>query len=209
MAGLSMDSSASGAAAFEVLSRLASQDLGFGQLPAVPVGVSSSSLGGGGGGGLGASLGVLDSAFRAAQPQPVDSDWARSRPRHPVATPPTFPRAPPDIMSAPGLFRRMDPEALFFAFYYQPDTYQQYLAAQELKRQSWRYHKHHNAWFQRYAEPSVTNDEYEQVRGGDAGRCAQVYACFGSGGEQRIGASGRGVATGCSWRPTALIGTGC
>jgi hypothetical protein len=24
----------------------------------------------------------------------------------------------------------MDPEALFFAFYYQPDTYQQYLAAQ-------------------------------------------------------------------------------
>jgi hypothetical protein len=33
---------------------------------------------------------------------------------------------------------------------------------QELKRQSWRYHKHHNAWFQRYAEPTVTNDEYEQ-----------------------------------------------
>jgi CCR4-NOT transcription complex subunit 3 len=33
-------------------------------------------------------------------------------------------------MSAPGLFRRMDPEALFFAFYYQPDSYQQYLAAQ-------------------------------------------------------------------------------
>jgi len=56
----------------------------------------------------------------------------------------------------------MDPEALFFAFYYQPDTYQQYLAAQELKRQSWRYHKHHNAWFQRYAEPNVTTEEYEQ-----------------------------------------------
>jgi hypothetical protein len=33
---------------------------------------------------------------------------------------------------------------------------------QELKRQSWRYHKHHNAWFQRYAEPSVTSEEYEQ-----------------------------------------------
>jgi CCR4-NOT transcription complex subunit 3 len=56
----------------------------------------------------------------------------------------------------------MDPEALFFAFYYQPDTYQQYLAAQELKRQSWRYHKHHNAWFQRYAEPAAATEEYEQ-----------------------------------------------
>jgi hypothetical protein len=36
------------------------------------------------------------------------------------------------------------------------------LPQQELKRQSWRYHKHHNAWFQRYAEPSVTSEEYEQ-----------------------------------------------
>ena len=113
-----------------------------------------------------------------------------------------------------------DPEALFFAFYYQPDSYQQYLAAQvgscwrtlpagqqlrrkragqgragqhlmgvpavpwwlqELKRQSWRYHKHHNAWFQRYAEPQHTTDEYEQVsgaggRGGRGGRvCLQCW----------------------------------
>jgi CCR4-NOT transcription complex subunit 3 len=37
------------------------------------------------------------------------------------------------------------------------------LCLQELKRQSWRYHKQHNAWFQRYAEPTVTNEEYEQV----------------------------------------------
>lgn len=33
---------------------------------------------------------------------------------------------------------------------------------QELKRQNWRYHKQHNAWFQRYAEPSVTTEEFEQ-----------------------------------------------
>ena len=160
VAGLSLDSSASGAAAFEVLSRLAGQDLGLGQLSTAPVGVAGS--GAPASGGPMPALGVLDAAFRTGLPQPVDSDWARSRPRHPVATPPSFPRSSPEIMSAPGLFRRMDPEALFFAFYYQPDTYQQYLAAQELKRQSWRYHKHHNAWFQRYAEPSVTNDEYEQ-----------------------------------------------
>jgi hypothetical protein len=39
-------------------------------------------------------------------------------------------------------------QALFFSFYYQPGTFQQYLAARELKRQSWRYHKQHSAWFQ-------------------------------------------------------------
>ena len=35
-------------------------------------------------------------------------------------------------------------------------------SSKELKRQSWRYHKQHSAWFQRYAEPAVTTDEYEQ-----------------------------------------------
>ncbi len=118
-------------------------------------------------------------------------------------------------MDNPALFRKMDPECLFFAFYFQPNTYQQvrgspaerqvqtpcapnahaphssarssgrpcsreahacawaspracyaaapqFLAAHELKRQSWRFHRHHNAWFQRFTEPSVTSEEYEQ-----------------------------------------------
>jgi hypothetical protein len=41
-------------------------------------------------------------------------------------------------------------------------TYQQYLAAKELKKQSWRYHKKYNTWFQRHEEPKLTTDEYEQ-----------------------------------------------
>lgn len=40
----------------------------------------------------------------------------------------------------------------------------QFLAAHELKRQSWRFHKQHNAWFQRFTEPTITSDEYEQAR---------------------------------------------
>lgn len=40
-------------------------------------------------------------------------------------------------------------------------TYQQYLAARELKKQSWRYHKKYNTWFQRHEEPKITTDEYE------------------------------------------------
>lgn len=39
-------------------------------------------------------------------------------------------------------------ETLFFIFYNQPGSYQQYLAARELKRQAWRFHKQHSAWFQ-------------------------------------------------------------
>ncbi|XP_017439555.1 uncharacterized protein LOC108345481 isoform X3 [Vigna angularis] len=44
---------------------------------------------------------------------------------------------------------------------YTPNTYQQYVAAKELKKQSWRYHRKYNAWFQRHKMPKVATDEYE------------------------------------------------
>lgn len=37
-----------------------------------------------------------------------------------------------------------------------------YLAAKELKRQSWRFHKKYLTWFQRLEEPKFISDEYEQ-----------------------------------------------
>ena len=44
----------------------------------------------------------------------------------------------------------------FFIFYQQQGTYQQYLAARELKKQSWRYHKKYLTWFQvRHVRASV------------------------------------------------------
>jgi len=51
---------------------------------------------------------------------------------------------------------------LFFIFYYQQGTYQQYLGAKELKRQSWRYHKKYLTWFQRHEEPKEITADYEQ-----------------------------------------------
>lgn len=42
------------------------------------------------------------------------------------------------------------------------NTYQQYLAAKELKKQSWRFHKKYNTWFQRHEEPKLATDDYEQ-----------------------------------------------
>jgi CCR4-NOT transcriptional regulation complex NOT5 subunit len=74
--------------------------------------------------------------------------------------PASFPRQQHPVVDNPALFRRLDPECLFFAFYFQPDSYQQFLAAGELKRQSWRFHKHHHAWFQ------VRISEHLRARGG-------------------------------------------
>lgn len=66
----------------------------------------------------------------------------------PNGVPQSYPDAKIPILENPQLFEKLETEALFYAFYYQPGTYQQYLAARELKRQSWRYHKQHRAWFQ-------------------------------------------------------------
>jgi len=60
------------------------------------------------------------------------------------------------------MFEKFDTDTLFFIFYYQQGTYQQYLAAKELKRQSWRYHKKYLTWFQRHEEPKEITPEYEQ-----------------------------------------------
>jgi hypothetical protein len=37
-----------------------------------------------------------------------------------------------------------------------------YLAAKELKKQSWRYHKKYLTWFQRHEEPKEITNDYEQ-----------------------------------------------
>lgn len=55
-----------------------------------------------------------------------------------VSTPASYPTSRLPILDNPALFEKLDSEALFFAFYHQPGSFQQYLAARELKRQSWR-----------------------------------------------------------------------
>ncbi|OWM78802.1 hypothetical protein CDL15_Pgr002973 [Punica granatum] len=113
------------------------------------------------------NLQMLEAAYHKL-PQPKDSERARSYiPKHPVATPSSYPQVQAPIVNNPAFWERlgMEPygaDTLFFAFYYQQNTYQQYLAAKELKKQSWRFHKKYNTWFQRHEEPKVTTDEYEQ-----------------------------------------------
>lgn len=127
--------------------------------------------------GLAASLGgthdqqynlqMLEAAFYKL-PQPRDSERAKSyTARHPAVTPQSYPQVQAPIVNNPAFWERLGSDnigtdTLFFAFYYQQNTYQQYLAAKELKKQSWRYHKKYNTWFQRHEEPKFATDDYEQ-----------------------------------------------
>lgn len=66
------------------------------------------------------------------------------------------------IQPTPQIFHSLPLDTLFTAFYYLPDTKYQLLASQALKNQSWRFHKVHKRWFQRFEEPTEIGDEYEK-----------------------------------------------
>jgi CCR4-NOT transcription complex subunit 3 len=96
-------------------------------------------------------------------PSTSDSERQKSYiPRNPYPTPASYPTTPSSTFDNPAIFEKLGTDALFFIFYYSQGTYQQFLAARELKKQSWRYHKKYMTWFQRHEEPKITTDEYEQ-----------------------------------------------
>jgi len=96
-------------------------------------------------------------------PSSLDSEHQRSyTPRNPYPTPSSYPSTPSLLFENSAIFEKLGTDCLFFIFYYSQGTYQQYLAARELKKQSWRFHKKYMTWFQRHEEPKVTTDEYEQ-----------------------------------------------
>lgn len=96
-------------------------------------------------------------------PEPMDTERPKAYiPQNPYPTPAYFPTVPPPIFENPATFERFDTDTLFFVFYYQQGTYQQYLASRELKNKSWRYHKKYLTWFQRHEEPKEITNDYEQ-----------------------------------------------
>jgi len=108
-------------------------------------------------------LAALTSSYQHC---PDGGELERSRiftPRQPAPnTPAYYPTMPPAILENPAIYERFEVDTLFFIFYYQPRTYAQYLAARELKRQSWRFHKKYQTWFQRHEEPKTIAEDYEQ-----------------------------------------------
>jgi len=105
---------------------------------------------------------MLDCSFRSI-PQPSDSERPKAyTARTPYQVSASFPQTPSGVFEDAAMFDKLDTDTLFFIFYYQQGTHQQYLAARELKKQSWRYHKKYLTWFQRHEEPKITTDDYEQ-----------------------------------------------
>lgn len=111
-------------------------------------------------------------------------------PRNPASVPSSFPSVAAPVFDSRTVFERFDIDTLFFIFYYQQGTYQQFLAATELKRQGWRFHKKYLTWFQRHEEPTVSTDEYETgtfiyfdyanvvVQGQGSGWCQRIKSGF-------------------------------
>ncbi|KAI5449003.1 general negative regulator of transcription subunit 5 [Naganishia albida] len=87
------------------------------------------------------------------------------RPKNPYPTPDYYPQKPHASMVDQHLAQKMSKmelDTLFFIFYYKPNTYEQWLAARELRQRSWRFHKQYLTWFQRYSQPQAITDDYEQ-----------------------------------------------
>ena len=83
-------------------------------------------------------------------------------PKVPHANPSHYPSSQPPHFNQAAFYASLDTDTLFFIFYYMQGTYQQYLAAKELKRQAWRFHKKHQSWFQRHEEPEKITDSFER-----------------------------------------------
>lgn len=102
-------------------------------------------------------------ASQATTPDLTDADAPRKyRPEHRYTSMSQYPQEPLAIFDDPRLYSRIDPDTLFYVFYYKQGTYQQYLAAKALKDQSWRFHKQYQTWFQRHEEPKSITEEFEQ-----------------------------------------------
>lgn len=99
----------------------------------------------------------------ANKPTTADSEPPRKYiPDDPFQAHAHFPQEPLPIFDDPRLYAKIDPDTLFYVFYYKQGTYQQYLAAKALKEQSWRFHKQYQTWFQRHEEPKSITEEFEQ-----------------------------------------------
>lgn len=96
-------------------------------------------------------------------PDSADAEQPRNyKPKTRFATPSWYPQEPLSVFDDLRLYSRIDPDTLFYVFYYQQNSYQQYLAAKALKDQSWRFHKQYQTWFQRHEEPKTITEEFEQ-----------------------------------------------
>ncbi|ODN74773.1 hypothetical protein L202_07094 [Cryptococcus amylolentus CBS 6039] len=96
-------------------------------------------------------------------PQQQDAEPPRYyHPKNPIKTPSHYPQARLPALEDKSIYSRLELDQLFYIFYYMTGTYEQWLAARELKKQSWRFHKQYLTWFQRAHNPQAITSDYEQ-----------------------------------------------
>ncbi|POW19942.1 hypothetical protein PSHT_04056 [Puccinia striiformis] len=83
-------------------------------------------------------------------------------PRNPYPTSSHYPQHPMAFEKRPLVWNDIEVEVLFYLFYYHQGGYLQYLAAKELKKRAWRFHKYYLTWFQRAKNPEEMADDYEK-----------------------------------------------
>ncbi|MBW0462382.1 hypothetical protein O181_002097 [Austropuccinia psidii MF-1] len=83
-------------------------------------------------------------------------------PRNPYPTSAHYPQQPMAFEKRPAIWGEIEVEVLFYLFYYHQGGYLQYLAAKELKKRAWRFHKYYLTWFQRAKNPEEMADDYEK-----------------------------------------------
>lgn len=96
-------------------------------------------------------------------PEPQDSDKPKYYvPQNPFPTPAWYPQTPAPVFDNPAVYAKFDEDTLFYIFYYSQRDYHRYLAARELKKQSWRFSIRYGTWFRRHSEPVTINEDYEE-----------------------------------------------
>lgn len=74
---------------------------------------------------------------------------------------PDFPSSPLNKFTNPSFFDKLTLDTLFFIFYFQQGTFQQFLSIQELKKKKWQFHKKCFAWFYKRSDSKITTEDAE------------------------------------------------
>ena len=113
-------------------------------------------------------------------PQLSDSRWSllsqRPTPSS-IPPPPSYPSQKLQLFEAPMFFDTLDVESLMFAFYFQPASMQQFLAARSLKNKSWNFNEETRRWYS-LAESNPAIATKIRQSGGDTPQVMGQYVYF-------------------------------
>lgn len=72
-----------------------------------------------------------------------------------------FPSSPLNKFTNISLFDKLSLDTLFFIFYFQQGTFQQFMSIQELKKKKWLFHKKCFAWFYKRSDSKLITEDAE------------------------------------------------